>query len=266
MLMDVINTWGVVVGLIGIVLTVFFYFKSKSRKLLEYQINSTELITKDVANIPNLKVFVGGEPTSDLTSTTVEFTNMGNAPISYSDIASKAPIQITSSGQFFNASDIKSAHFKSDNEYLNQSVEAEDSKIKISFEYLKPKQFFSITVLHSGQISVSGDLITGTFRPHRLQNKDAQRTEFPKTHLFFIFIAFAIAISIMSVRLRESYFELEKRYILQETMYESLDARYKDLLVKHESDEEKISSLQKQYDNLYIKFQSLLPEALGWDN
>lgn len=188
--------WGIAGIVGGILVATFFFVRGKSKKLLEYQITSTKLITETVSDIPNLKISVGNETTWNLTSTTINFSNMGNSTLYSSDIASKAPIQIISTGRFFNSNEINSQYIKTDNEYLNPFVDViENNKIIIGFEYLKPKQNFSITVLHDGQLSVSGDLTTGKLQPYSPKIKD----ESTRTSLFNRFFYCAFVVSLITI-------------------------------------------------------------------
>lgn len=166
---------GLIVGLIGVVLAVLFHYKNKNHTALEYQIDSINLITKEMTNIPNLQVHVGNEPVSEMVSTTVRFTNTGNRNISSMDFASKSPLQIVSTKRFLNANDINISYIKTNNINLNPSIEIIDNNtLLLGFEYLRPKQMFSITLLHEGNISVSGDLKIGKmfhYKPPQLTKR-----------------------------------------------------------------------------------------------
>ena len=166
MLMNIINSWGgiigTVVGVIGIILSAFFYFKSKSRKLLEYRMISTQLITKKMISIPTLKVIIDGQTVKSLTSTTVTFINSGNQSISISDFAIKEPLGIAITGRLY------SHDVAVDNPNSTPNLQRIDDKnYNIEFDFLKPKQSFAITLLHDGTVNVLGELRNGELREYR---------------------------------------------------------------------------------------------------
>lgn len=184
-----------VIGILGLVSGTVFYLKGKSKKKLEYQVTSTNLISKDIAAIPNLKVIVADEPTSDLISTTIVFMNKGNTTIHSSDIASKLPIQILTSGHFFNAKDINSKYIQSDNINLNQSISViDENKIIVGFEYLEPKETFSITIWHDGEIDVQGNVKGGKFQPYSPPIMESQAERSPESNFVKRFLQFAFVI------------------------------------------------------------------------
>lgn len=159
---------GFIVGLIGAIVGVwgvYYGYKGRRIQILEYQISSSRIITNRTNNIPGLKIVIGDEFASDLISSQIVFFNRGNMPIKQNDFATLAHLQITASGHFFNLESISKDTIESNNLHLNPSLEFPDNRtISIQFEYLKPKQFFSISVLHDGEIEVSGDLTTGKLR------------------------------------------------------------------------------------------------------
>lgn len=153
---------GVVVGLIGIILSVFFYFRSKNKKILEYEITSTQLITKKMTSIPKLKVTIDNQPVKTLASTTIKFFNAGNQSIVFSDFATKEPLGITITGR------LHSCDVSADNPNSTPNLVAIDDKtFYVKFDFLKQNQSFSITLLHDGKITVLGELTNGERREYR---------------------------------------------------------------------------------------------------
>lgn len=159
--------WGII-GLIGgIIVSSVFFLAGKKRKILEYQITSTPLITKNVANISGLKVTINDTPVKTLTSTTIRFFNMGSEKIEPTDFAPLEPLGISVSGSILHLQLRVSAdrHY---NRNMNLHLEPTDGQtVNIAFDFFSSKKTFSLTVLHEGRLSVLGDLKEGKIRPYR---------------------------------------------------------------------------------------------------
>lgn len=161
--------WGIA-GLVGgFLVAALFFLMGKSRKVLEYEINSTCLISKEMAEVPGLKILFEDKPIQNLTSTTVKFINSGNETIDYADFATRAPLCIKNSvplldsshGYRIGASNQNSAPFVK---------KLDETSIQIGFEYLKPKESFTVIFLHDGDLSVLGELKSGRIRKYHNRN------------------------------------------------------------------------------------------------
>ena len=165
--MDLLGVAGLLVGIWGGWAT----WKSRRKQLMVYCISSSRIITDRINSIPGLKIMVGDEFISDLTLTKIDFYNQGNVNIkgnvniNGSDFATRSPLRITSTGRFFNLEAINEDTIVSDNPNLNPDIIITDKNtLNLTFEYLKPKESFSISLLHDGEVSVSGDLKSGKLR------------------------------------------------------------------------------------------------------
>lgn len=151
--------WGISGIIIGTIASAIFFVLSKKKTLLEYKIVSTQLIAKEITSIPNLKVTIDGQSAEGLVSTTIRFINSGNQIISSFDFANKAPLSITTTDHLYGIDVF------SDNPNSIPSIQPFDDKTYyIAFDFLKPKQSFSVTLLHSGKLSIFGELKTGRMR------------------------------------------------------------------------------------------------------
>lgn len=164
---------GVAVGIagiiIGIIVSTFFYFRSKSKYLLEHRMKSTQLITKQMTSIPKLEVTVDGQSVESLTSTTIEFINSGNQSILCSDFATKEPLGITITGR------LHSYDVSADNPNSTPDLLAfNDKTFHVKFDFLKQKQSFTITLLHDGEVTILGELTNGSRKEYR--NRLTDRT------------------------------------------------------------------------------------------
>ena len=95
-------------GLIGIASTIFFgfifsyifYRKGLKQKKVICTTSSTVLISDNLSNYKNLKILYDNEYIKTLTSTTINFKNIGNDKIELDDIVPSDPIIISTSGKF----------------------------------------------------------------------------------------------------------------------------------------------------------------------
>lgn len=151
----------VISGLIGFCVSALFFFLGKKRKRLKYSVYSTALITNTIPDIPGLSISLHGQPIENLTMTKVIFENIGNQNIESSDFALSSPLHIVTDGKFFDSAQSLTVKSK---DGLDSSFDARyqsEQEILISFDFVKPKQDFSIYLLHSGTLSVTGTLKSG---------------------------------------------------------------------------------------------------------
>lgn len=127
---------------------------------MKYEIRSTLLITKNMLNIPEISITLAGQPVQSVTSSTIKFTNIGNQEITSDDFAKLAPLRISVKNKFFSMAD--GFQIVSDSPYTAPVLhETNEKAVVISFDFLRPKQSFSITFLHDGALSADGHLKTG---------------------------------------------------------------------------------------------------------
>lgn len=142
------------------VISFIFILLERQRKTLKYTITPTNLIAYSIANISGLSINMDGQPIKALTSTEISFQNAGNKNIEAGDFALSAPLKIVTSGKFFDSANdliVSSSNPVTTFSLANQS----DHSLSLTFDYLLPKQTFSLTILHTGAISVVGTLKAG---------------------------------------------------------------------------------------------------------
>lgn len=151
--------WGII-GLIGgCLVSLFFFLMGKKRKILTYDIKSTELITKEISAIPNLEILYNKTKISNLTATHIEIRNAGNEVIEENHFASLSPLKLhIEEGEIFLYSIIELTH-----KNMNVSLEENNGDVFINFEFIKPKSLIQILVYHTGTLTMLGELITGKF-------------------------------------------------------------------------------------------------------
>ena len=137
-------------AIVSFIISWFFFVVGKECQLLEYQVSSTNLITKEMPGIPGMDITLNGRAIDNLTSSTIKFINSGNKTIYQEDFAKSSQLGIAAEGCIFISKDgfqIVSSNFS-----FQPSVSIENNKMYISFEFMKKGQSFSITMLHSGKL------------------------------------------------------------------------------------------------------------------
>lgn len=153
--------WSIALSVIGILVSFLFFYLSTNRKKLGYRKESTKLITKNMADNSEIGIMLNGQRIENIVSSTVKFINTGNQTIMSDDFATLEPLGISVSGRFFNTS--QTLNLDSNNPNLSSSVEIVDEKnIRIEFDFLKPKQYISVKLLHDGELTILGELKSGT--------------------------------------------------------------------------------------------------------
>lgn len=186
--------WGIAGIVVGIVVATFFFLLQKKKTVLQYAISTTPLITERMSGILNGRIFIDGLPVNSLLSTTITFFNAGNQRITSSDFAVQDPLRINLSGNLYEY--VVSVG----NQKLLPNIEHQNENVyNISFENLKPRQFFKVTILHDKTLEVSGELTTGTMQEYH-------HSEGPVT--FFAVTAFAFVATISDLLFNGPVFTL----------------------------------------------------------
>lgn len=156
-----IDTGTIVGAIIGFFVSYFFYRKSLKQKKLIYNTESTVLISETLSRYENLKISYNNTDIKSLISTTVKVKNVGTDTIEPSDFVPAMPIIIKTNEQFL-LQDVTKYKITCSNTKSTTSLEKiDESQLKIIFDFLNPKDEITISILHTGDISVTGDLKTG---------------------------------------------------------------------------------------------------------
>ena len=148
-------------AMVGVSATVIVFLLQKKKTLLQYYISTTPLITEKMAGILNDRMLIDGQPVKSMSSTTISFINSGNQRIKSSDFSEQEPLRIILKGHLY-GHDVSLGNQK----LLPKVVPVHDNVLNISFENLKPSQFFRVTILHDKTLDVSGELTTGNMREY----------------------------------------------------------------------------------------------------
>lgn len=182
------NPWltvlSLIVAIIGIILTIIFYFKSKKVKSPCYAIRSNNIIKDFVSKFEALEMRYAGQVIKNLTVSKIAFWNTGGETIDKDDIIRADPIVISIKNDF------KILDFKiiaMDNKTNNfQLARNEDqSNVNINFDYIDKNDGIVIQLIHTGysnndidihgRLKGAGEIIFTDLRllPKRLQMFEA---------------------------------------------------------------------------------------------
>ena len=162
--MDLGGIIGTFLGVLGIVFAFVFYFKGKRKKKLIYNTESTVLISENLSSYENLRISYNDKEITTLNSTTIKIKNIGNDIIEPNDFVPSTPIIIKVNGSFLLQDPTKYKIQRKNYKNIVSLEKKKENEIKVNFDFLKPKDEIQITVLHTGEVSISGDLKQGTVK------------------------------------------------------------------------------------------------------
>lgn len=149
--------WGVVGIVVGFLISTIYYLIGKERISMKHHITSKLIITKETLVAAGVNLVFDNQTINQLIETTVKFTNSGNRTIEPLHYATKEPLGIYVVGHFFRY------NVWADNKNSIPNIKLiGDDKYKIEFDFLKPKQTFSIKLFHDGTVDVFGELRSGS--------------------------------------------------------------------------------------------------------
>lgn len=157
---------GTPISAIALILSIIFFLSGRKKRSLMYDIISTPLVTDEMTDIPGLEVLFEGQPMKNITSTTVEFLNTGNQLLEPSDFAVRQPLSLSVSGQFLLGQTGVQAQADNPNSIPNIEL-IDDHTGSLTFDFLEHNKFFEITLLHTGELTVSGELKGGSVSSYR---------------------------------------------------------------------------------------------------
>jgi hypothetical protein len=162
-------------GMIGLIATIFFgyifYIKSIKNKSLSIFTTSDTLVSESLTKYKGLKIFYNKKPIKELVSTTITIKNIGNLTI-----------EVSSN---------KNSSFS--------LLKINKSKIQLVFDYLKPEEEISLTLLHSGTLKISGDLKNGIIYQSAIEEKKRRKRINRMKIVIILFLTFGCLFNIVSV-------------------------------------------------------------------
>lgn len=146
-----------------LVVSYIFYKKSIKKKKIVFDTISTVLISDHLSRYKNLKLSYNDVPIQSLTITTITLQNIGNDMILPDDFVKTSSIILTCTESLL-SNDTDLYTINSSNQDIDISLSLiDDNSIRVNFDFFNPKDKVKITVLHVGEISVTGKLKYGSF-------------------------------------------------------------------------------------------------------
>lgn len=142
-------TWlGLILGVVGIILAVIFYYRAKARKELKYYTYGFNLVHESLSEVPNLQVKFADKEIKNLTVTNLVIWNSGNMTIDKNDHVTLEPIRIVCDEEIV----IYSLELEISVEPSNNiQITEHDKSYHCTFDYLDRNQGCIIKIFHSGK-------------------------------------------------------------------------------------------------------------------
>jgi len=154
---------GFIIGLAGLIFSYYLAKRDRRSKGLNHTSVSTNIISKNEALFPKLSIKYDNQDLESLTVTKISIKNTGTEVIKIDDIAQADPItlgtQVDSNVRLLDYG----VSYVSDKLNNFELQKIDDSKVLMKFDYIEPKDFIIVQILHTGKenkdIVVSGTVI-----------------------------------------------------------------------------------------------------------
>lgn len=148
---------GVIVGIIGVFLAFYFYFKGRREKNLVYVCSSILVVSRQLP--ADVSVSFKGDQVNILFISRVSIWNQGNEPIRKEDISPKDPLIITFRGRILSLQGIESSRHA----IGSQVTVVGENEVVVTFDFLDKNDGVSFSVLtdcdESEETTVGGTII-----------------------------------------------------------------------------------------------------------
>lgn len=143
-------------AVLGIAMSVYFYFKSRRRKIPVYRSRTTRIIRSSVNKIDSLEVLYNKKRLNALTITKVAFWNAGKETISSTDISlyDKLRLEIGEGFEFLSCDVVTQTKIANN---FRCSIEEDKKTILIEFDYLDYDEGAVLKIRHTG--STNADIV-----------------------------------------------------------------------------------------------------------
>ncbi len=153
--------WGII-GLVGgFLISLLFFTLSKKQRKLSYSISTTPIIVKKITKISDLVITYKDKSIDNLSTSFIKMKNIGNDTLEFTDFPELNKLSITTDGVFL-INSISELEITKSNKFMkiNPSL-ISSNKIEFTFDYFDPKNEFSLSIFHTGNIEVSGTIKNG---------------------------------------------------------------------------------------------------------
>lgn len=191
---------GNILGVLGIILAYYFYCKGKSTKELYYEINSFNLIGKNLKEkISDIQILYKDNRIKYLTISKIAVWNSGNKTVWDNEIPENNKIRIS----ICNSYDILECEIiQNDDLDTNLTLTKIDNKnLELNFKFLEPNKGFMLKIIHtsitSNDLNVKGRVIGGSDikRINDIGRNNVKREHWSTKYLVFVCGCFLIFVS-----------------------------------------------------------------------
>lgn len=191
--MDKIITYlGFIIGLIGLILAILFYIKSKKKKKIHFIKKTFKLLTKP-NDLPKLDIFYDEKKVEKMIITRFLIINVGNEIINGSEISNHDPLTILLpiESQVF---DVKIL-FANKKANMFTTVQNKNS-IDLTFDFLDVGDGVVLQIIHDVE---NGDNINllGTIKGARIVEKRVNKSSIKKNIFQVVFFTLCIGVGIL---------------------------------------------------------------------
>ncbi len=158
----VFNLISLLLGLLGILLSFYFYFKSIKNRIPIYVIRTINLVKEKIQKIDTVKIMYSNREINNLSISKIAIWNDGKETINKNDVANSSPIKININNNF-NILDAEILYQK--NNANDFKIEIEDNKkcINLTFDYFDFEEGVILQIYHTGNSSEDLNL-SGTIK------------------------------------------------------------------------------------------------------
>ena len=155
-----LNLIFLILAILGIILSIYLYIKSKRKKKPIYSKRSTNVISDSIQNVGDIQVAYLGKKVNNLTVTKIAIWNSGNETINNSDQANSDKLRVESVEgiEIFNAEIIFASTATN-----NVNARVANNIIELDFDYFDSSQGCILKLIHSGKNSADIN-VKGTFK------------------------------------------------------------------------------------------------------
>jgi hypothetical protein len=142
---------GSIIGLIGIILAIIFYYRGKEQAMPSYATLKYLLISPPKRHLPEkVKIEYDGDPISTLSTATILFWNRGRKTLDGADIATSNPVRFHFASGAADVSVLDIRSLLMTRQEIGVSAQIEGSAINVSFDFLDRGDGFSLEVFYAG--------------------------------------------------------------------------------------------------------------------
>lgn len=138
------------VGIIGILVGIISYFKSRKVKLPCYTTRSTNIVRDLINKFESVQMFYAGQPIENMTVTKIAFWNSGNETLNAQDIAAADPLRIHVKNDS-KILDAKILYQKNKANKFELSSAEKESDVYLRFDYVDKYEGAVVQIIHTGK-------------------------------------------------------------------------------------------------------------------